>query len=300
MDLLSYPHSHQSTYPSDSPSILYHNTALPCKVTAKHTKHLHDAHIHNNIHLSLSTIFFLTSSWFSRLNVKWVNGLFSCKGYAPHYNLKDYTCPLCHTNHPLDPTSFTALCLSPKATHLRQLINNTWSATTRTTIKKWYLSATPGKKRNYIRTLVPTSLSNTLHTPPPNTSYSSHKSHLLHELKSRTKPPSTVLHSLSQWFQDNPIPSFDSLIPISDRNLWKIPLSEFSTSSTQPFIPSYPIFPNKPPTNRKPYSHRQTVLKPTPKKRNLVQLTYSTSDASSVTHYFSNTFNIIPPPVNPP
>ena len=41
---------------------------------------------HNNIHLSLSTIFFFTSSWFFRLTFNWVSGLLSCKGYAPHYN----------------------------------------------------------------------------------------------------------------------------------------------------------------------------------------------------------------------
>ena len=121
--------------------------------------------------------------------------------------------------------------------------------------------------------------------------------HLLHELKSRTKPLSTVLHSLSQWFQDNPIPNFDSLVPISDRNPWNTPLSEFSTSSTQPVKLSYPTnLPNKPPTNRKPYFHRHTLPKPKPKKHNLIQLNYATSNATSVTHYFSNTFNIIPPP----
>ena len=221
-----------------------------------------------------------------------MNGLCSCKGYAPHYNLKDYTCPLCHTNHPLDPTSFTALCLSSKATHLRELINNTWSSTTRPTVDKWYHSATSGGKRNYIRTLIPTSLSNTLRTPPANISYPSHKSHLLHELKSRTKPLSTVLHTLSQWFQDNPISNLDSLVPTSNRNPWNIPLSEFSTCSTQPVKLSYPNFPNKPPTNRKPYSHRHTRPKPKPKKHNLIHLTYATS----TTHHFSNTFNIIPPP----
>ena len=267
--------------PPEFPSILHNNTPVPGKVTTKHTKHLHDAHTHNNIHLSFSTIFFLNSSWFSRLNFKWVNGLFSCKGYAPHYNLKDYTCPLCHTKHPLDPTSFTALCPSPKATHLRQLINNTRSTTTHTTINNWYLTATPGEKRNYIRTLIPTSLSNDLRTPPPNTSYSSHKSHLLRELKYRTKPLNNVLHSLSQWFQDNSIPNFDSRIPISDNNPWYIPNSEFSTSSTQPVKLSYPSFPNKPPINKNPHSHRHTFLKPKPKKHNLIQLYYSTTDANS-------------------
>ena len=174
--------------PPELPSILHHNTPLHGKISTKYTKHLHSVHAHNNIHLSLSTIFFLTSSWFSRLNFKWVNGLFSCKGYAPHYNLKDYTCPLCLTNHPLDPTSFTALCPSPKAAHLRQILDNTWSAPTRVIINKWYHSAPRGEKRNYIRTLIPNSLSNTLRTPPPNTSYATHKKNLLSELKARTKP----------------------------------------------------------------------------------------------------------------
>ena len=32
--------------PPDSPTILYHNTPLPGKITAKHTKLLHEAHTH--------------------------------------------------------------------------------------------------------------------------------------------------------------------------------------------------------------------------------------------------------------
>ena len=192
-------------------------------------------------------------------------GLFSCKCYTPNYNLKDYPCPRCHTKHPLEPISFTTLCPSAKRTHLRRLINNTWSTTTCTTIHKWYPTAPPGEKRNYSRTLIPTSLSNALRTPPPNTCYSSHKSHLLRELKSRTKRFNTVLHSLSRWFQDNPIPNFDSLVPIANNNPWYIPNSKFSTSSTQLVKLSHPTFPNKPPINKKPNSCRLTVLEPKPK-----------------------------------
>ena len=279
--------------PPDSPTILYHNTHLPGKISAKHTKHLHEAHTHNNIHLSLSTTFFLTSSGFSRLNFKWVNGLFSC--YAPHYNQKEYTCPLRHTNHPRDPTSFTALCHSSKVTHLRKLINNTWSSTTRPTVDKWYHSATSGEKRNYIRTHIPTSLSHALRTHPANISYSSHKSQLLHELKARTTPLSTVPHTLSQWFQDNPIPNLDSLIPTSERIPWNIPLSEFGTSSTQPIKLSYPNFnliPQQSTHQQKIIFQPSPVPKPKPKKHNLIHLTYATA----TTHHFTNTFNIIPPP----
>ena len=155
--------------PPDFPSILYQNTPLPVKTTNKHTKHLNNVHKHNNIHLSLSTIFFLTSSWFSRLDFTSVNVLFSCKGHAPHYSLKHYTCRICLTNQPIDLTSFPALCPSQNATHLRQLINNTWSAPGRITINKWFSSATIGKKRNYSRTLAPASFSNALRTPSPNT-----------------------------------------------------------------------------------------------------------------------------------
>ena len=265
-------------------------------ISNKYTKHLLRVHAHNNIHLSLSTIFFLTSSWFSRLNFKWVNGLFSCKGYAAHYNLKDYTCPLCLTNHPLDPGSFTALCPSPKAAHLRQLLDNTWSAPTRVIINKWYHFAPRGEKRNYIRTLIPNSLSNTLRTPPPNTSYATNKKNLLSELKARTKPLSTALLSICQWLQDNPIPNFDALVPISHRNPWAIPLSEFSTSATHPVKLSYSAFRNQPPINREPHSHRHTRIKPKPKTNTLIHLTSTAPHPSSTTNYFSNTFNISPPP----
>ena len=282
--------------PLELPSILHLNTPLPGKISTKHTKHLHHFHAHNNIHLSLSTIFFLTSSCFSRLNFKRVNGIFSCKGYAPHYSLEDYTCPPCLTNHPLDPMSFTALCPSPKAAHLRQLLNNTSSAPTRVIINKWYHSAPRGEKRNYICTLIPNSLSNTLRTPPSNKSYATHKKNLLSEIKARTKPLIATLLSVCQWLHDNPIPNFNALIPIPHWNPWAIPLSEFSTSATHPVKLSYPAFPNQPPINKKPHSHRHTHIKPKPKKHTLIYLTSTPPHTSSTTNYFSNTFNIIPPP----
>ena len=115
--------------------------------------------------------------------------------------------------------------------------------------------------------------SNALHTPPPNTSYSTHNKSLLRELKSRTKPLSAVLLSLSQWFHDNPIPNLDTLVPIVNRNPWNISLSEFSTSTTHPVKLSYHSFPNQPPVSEKPNSRRHTPLKPKPKKQNLIHLT---------------------------
>ena len=125
---------------------------------------------------------------------------------------------------------------------------------------------------------------------------STHKRNLLSEFKAQTKPLSTTLLSLNQWFHDNPIPRFDALVPISNRNPWTILLSEFSTSATYPVKRSYPAFPNQPPINKKPNCHRHTRLKPKPKKHTLIHLDSTPSHSSATTHYFSNTFNIIPSP----
>ena len=67
--------------PTTSTQLAINQTPLPGKITSKLTKHQLPTHQHNNIHLSLSNHFFLKSSWFSTFTFKWVNGLFSCKGY---------------------------------------------------------------------------------------------------------------------------------------------------------------------------------------------------------------------------
>ena len=66
----------------------------------------------------MSSDFYSHTSWFSCFPFKWVNGLYSCTGYQPHYILNKYPCPKCLQKHPLDPITVVAECTA--TAHLRQ------------------------------------------------------------------------------------------------------------------------------------------------------------------------------------
>ena len=204
--------------PTTSTQFAINQTPLPGKITSKLTKHQLPTHQHNNIHLSLSNHFFLKSSWFSTFTFKWVNGLFSCKGYQPHFILNIYLCPLCNHHHPLDPITFITECHTTNA--IRKKFFNTWSGHFHNTIITWWATASKGDRRNFIRTLIPNTLSNQLRTPPPNTTYYSNIKSLRQALKNRQKPLTTLLNETKHWLIDDPISNLHQLSPTATSNPW--------------------------------------------------------------------------------
>ena len=110
-----------------------------------------------------------TSTWLSRLPFKWTNGLYCCTGFLPHYKLNTYQCPKCHTHHPLDPITTVTECGTAKP--IRDLFFEVWQQPFKQTVIDWWQHATKGERRNYIRTLIPNSLSNALREIPPDTPY---------------------------------------------------------------------------------------------------------------------------------
>ena len=250
--------------PTTSTQLAINQTPLPGKVTSKLMKHKLPTHHHNNIHLALSNYFFLKSSWFSTFPFKWVSGLFSCKGYQPHFILNTYLCPLCDHHHPLDPITFVAECHTTNT--IRQNVFNTRSGHFRTTIITWWPTASKGDRNNFIRTPIPNTLSNQLRTPPPNTTYYSNTKSLHQALKQRQKPLTTLLNETKQWLIDNPICNLHQLSPTSTSNPSNEPLSIYSTSSTFPHLLHFPSPPNKEPTNKQPHSKHPTS-KPKPRTK---------------------------------
>ena len=256
--------------PTTSTQLAINQTPLPGKITSKLTKHQLPTHQHNNIHLSLSNHFFLKSSWFSTFTFKWVDGLFSCKGYQPHFILNTYLCPLCNHHHPLDPITFITECHTTNA--IRKKFFNTWNGHFHNTIITWWATASKGDRRNFIRTLIPNTLSNQLRTPPPNTTYYSNIKSLRQALKHRQKPLTTLLNETKQWLIDNPISNLHQLSPTSTSNPWNESFSIYSTSSTAPHPLRFPSPTNKEPTNKRPHSKRPTTKPKPPTKTSAIQL----------------------------
>ena len=230
--------------PTTSTLMALNQTPLTGKITSRLTKHKLPTHQHNNIDPSLSNHFFLKSSWFSTFIFKWVNGLFSCQAYQPHFILNNYLCPLCNHHHPLDPITFIAECHTTNT--VRHKFFNTWSGHFHNTIITWWTTASKGDRRNFIRTLIP----NTLSTPPPNTTYHSNTKSVHQALKQRQKPLTTLLNETKQRLIDNPISNLHHLIPTSTSNPWNERLSIYSTSSTNAHPLHFPSLTNKEPINK--------------------------------------------------
>ena len=168
---------------------------------------------------------------------KWVNSLFSCKGYKPQSILNNFKCPECSLMHPLDPLSTLSYCTS--TTHLREIFNNTSPLSIRHMVTNWIPTAPRGEVGNYFKTLVPISLSNLLRTPHRNTTYAHHMNSLTKALQHCRKPLSKALESIRDWFITNPL-NLDPLDPHAPDNPWFTPMSDLSISSSTPTKLTYP------------------------------------------------------------
>ena len=146
---------------------------------------------------------------FSRFPLKWVNGLYSCTGYQPHYILNKYLCSKFELKHPLDPITAVTECTATG--HLRQAIINAWPPHFNRLISDWWTTATLVDRHNFTRTLIPTSLSNILRSPLPAFGYTQHRNHLYTAMKTRRQRLKTILHDVQRWLRDNPIPNLHTL-----------------------------------------------------------------------------------------
>ena len=151
------PGSHQ---PSSMYFIYHQCTHLPGKVSLKSVKHLPSVHSHRSIHLSMSRDAYTHTSKFSRFPFKWVNGLYSCTGYQPHYIPNKYLCKKCLQKHPLDPITAVTECTATE--RLRQAIINAWPPPFNRLFFECWTTATLVDRPNFCRTLIPKSLSNVL------------------------------------------------------------------------------------------------------------------------------------------
>ena len=166
-------------------------------------------------------------------------------GYQPHYILNKYLCSKCLLKHPLEP--ITTVAEGTAAAHLRQAIINAWPPPFNRLISDWWITATPGDRRNFIRTLVPNSLSNILPSPLPALSSTQIKNHLHTAMKTRRQRLKTILQDVQQWVRDNPIPDLHTIQPYTTENLWKNLFPSTAHQLTTPLNSSFPKLNHPPP-----------------------------------------------------
>ena len=157
---------------------------------------------------------------------------------------------------------------------VRDLFFEVWQQPFKQTVIDWWLHATKGERRNYIRTLIPNSLSNALREIPPDTPYFQHLQNLKTAFKYRRERLKTALQETQTWLRQNPINDLHLLQPDSADNPWNNHYSIYSTSSHNPSLLTYPKRTNTKVANRHPHKHRHVHSKNKKTKSQLLNLPY--------------------------
>ena len=131
-------------------------------------------------------------------------------------------------------------CLPPRPPPFNNLISDWWTA------------ATQGDRHNFIRTLIPSYISNTVRSPVADLSYAQHRKCLFIAIKKRCQRLKTVLQGVQQWLRDILIPDLHTLQPNSADNLRKNAPSVYSTSTHIPTPLSFPKMNSPTPLNKHP------------------------------------------------
>ena len=134
------------------------------------------------------------------------------------------------------------------------------------------LHATKGERRNYIRTLIPNSLSNALREIPPDTPYFQHLQIIKTAFKYRRRRLKTALQETQTWLRQNPINDLHLLQPDSADNAWNNQYSIHSTSSHNPTLLTYRKRTNTTVANKHPHKHRHVHSKNKRAKSQLLNL----------------------------
>ena len=139
---------------------------------------------------------------------------------------------------------------------IRDLFFEVWQEPFKQTVIDWWQQATKGERRNYIRTLIPDSLSNALRDIAPDTAYFQHLQNLKTAFKYRRKRLKTALQETQTWLRKNQINDLHLLEPVSADNPWNNQYSIYSTSSHNPTLLTYPKRTNTTVANKHPHKHR--------------------------------------------
>ena len=172
------------------------NTTTPTLLTS-YTTIIH--HCQDALHAKLSNTYFQTTNTTTYTYLLAPSSTPTHRGF-PDYFLNGQTdCTvalvffpitnLTHINapsaHPLDPITTVTECGTAKP--IRDLFFEVWQQPFKQTVIDWWQHATKGERRNYIRTLIPNSLSNALRGIPADTPYFHNLQNLKTAFKYRRK-----------------------------------------------------------------------------------------------------------------
>ena len=209
------------------------NGGLPIahKITPSQLRRLYPTHAHHNIHVKSSFDFYSKSSWFAIRPFKWAAGIVNIGTWPMHDDFRDYTCHLCSTVHPMEPLAQLALC--PATDHIRQLFMHAWPQPFCALTQQWWSSSPPaGDGRNFIRTLVPSTLHTLFLVPTSGQSKMDRRRQFAEALPARRRALQNALTKSVEWLRDNgpPLPR----PPALSVNTWGKPQCPFSTSHSPP------------------------------------------------------------------
>ena len=132
---------------------------ISCKPHYHLFRHLIPKHAHPNLH-NRSFDLWSYSSFFSRLNFSWPNGLINLPDYEYFTQIDDRHCRLCNQVHPFDALSCLAQC--GHLSYARDLSFDVWPIPVQHIVSAWYTQANRDDKRKFVRKLLPKSLISSL------------------------------------------------------------------------------------------------------------------------------------------
>ena len=226
-------------------SVAVHHLPVLHKFKAHRFRHLLPLHSHNNIAVGPSFSLYNKASWFSSVFFKLAAGCYNVHRYQWSNMLHGYTCPRCRQHNPFDPVSCLAFCKALDQ-HVEAYISS-WGPLFSPVVLHWWVSG-PSKadRRNFMRTLVPKSLSSRLSQPIPGSTHAEHRATLGQALVEQVKHMEGAVRQAHDWLCSNPLPC-DPILwahPPDPLNPFSVSHSAFSTSVLMP--------PKNRPTNQHP------------------------------------------------
>ena len=201
------------------------------KITPSHLRRLYPTHANYNIHTATSFDYYAHSSWFSIRPFKWTSGNLNVTTWPLHDDLRVYPCHLCGTPHVMEPLAHLALC--PSADPILQSLIHTWPHPFDAITQQWWATPPPvGDKRNFVRTLVPTSLHQAFLVPTSGQTNAERRRQLQEALPVRRRALHSAIPKAVEWLREHS-PQLPRPAPLS-ANTWGTVGCPFSTSHTPP------------------------------------------------------------------
>ena len=221
------------------------------KVTRSHLRRLYPTHANYNMHTAFD--YYAHSSWFSIHPFKWTSGNLSVTTWPLHDDLRVCPCHLCGNPHVMEPLAH--LASSPFADPILQSLIHAWPHPFDAITQQWWATPPPvGDKRNFVRTLVPTSLHQAFPVPTSGQDNAERCRQLQEALPVRRPALHSAIPKAVEWLCEHG-QQLPRHAPLS-ANTWGTVGCPFSTSHDYPYQAPAPL----PLTVRTPPLRKPQVL----------------------------------------